>query len=218
MRHIGLFAGIATLALSAAAQAAPLVFGDRAAFESNLVAQDTDGFDRADYGFGASFSILSDSQMSSARGETDFTSTGFSNTNLVGPINGSAGSYCAGCNGSFQLGFTTTSIGNTDGITAFGIDILDNVSSFAYDAFVSFADGSMETFDLGSGPSFFGITSTKRIAAIDFTQANGNPAQSGQFSIDNLTIGEVAPIPLPAGLPLALLGLGALAGVRLRAA
>ena len=51
--------------------------------------------------------IQSDAIMSAVLGETDYRTTGFNNLNIV-----SGGRYCAGCNGSFELSFATTSAGS----------------------------------------------------------------------------------------------------------
>ena len=53
----------------------------------------------------------SDAAMSSVLGETRYTTTGFPNHNMVADgFTGFDHAYCAGCNGSFTLDFTETSI------------------------------------------------------------------------------------------------------------
>src|SRR5688500_17216263 len=58
-----------------------------------------------------------DVTMSAILGETDYMTTGFLNWNLV-----SGGYYCAGCNGSFELSFLTTTVGNAEGVNGVGVD------------------------------------------------------------------------------------------------
>src|SRR5207248_5386743 len=51
------------------------------------------------------------SAMSAVVGETEYTSTFYNDTNLVFHFPGSTDAiYCSGCNGSYQLSFTTTSV------------------------------------------------------------------------------------------------------------
>jgi len=60
---------------------------------------------------------------------------------------------------------------------------------------------------------FWGFISDMEFSSLSFvegTQANGVET----YTLDNLTTGGVAPVPLPAGLPLLLAGLGGLAALR----
>ena len=190
-----------------------LQYNDRSSFEATLSTIITDDYSATAYSVGDNFDTLStdshsNSQMNSIFGETDYFTTGFSNLNLIikQPANPS---YCAGCNGSFRLGFTTTSIGNASGVFGVGFDILGNSSSLPYDAFVTFGDSSTINFDLGIGPGFFGLTSDIGITSIHLGLANGIATTEGSFEIDNLTIG------VPEPTTIALLGLG-LAGIGYR--
>ncbi|PWJ14390.1 VPLPA-CTERM sorting domain-containing protein [Jannaschia seohaensis] len=224
--HLGSFLFVATVLCAAVAQAATVTYSDRTTFLAQLSASDTDTFDRAVYASGdvgslVDFERYSDAGMSAVRGETDFASTGFSDLHYVGQVvAGLDSAYCAGCNGSFRLGFTTTSLGTTQGVGGVGVTIDRNSSILSYDAFVTFGDNSTATYDLGTGGRFFGIASDSLVQSIHVTQASGQPttdASSG-FVIDDLTIGTLAPVPLGPALPLMLSGIGALALMRRRRA
>lgn len=178
------------------AEAATTIHANRAAFEGELASSFTDTYG-AELGYPGSFSVLSSAAMSAVVGQTKYTSTGFSNVNIVG-----FGYYCAGCNGSFTLDFTATSFTQGGGVFGAGLDILYNASGF-YDALVTFGDGSTQLYDL-TGPGFWGITSSTGIASVAFGPS-GNPSQAGYFGIDNLTIGA---IPEPATWALLVTGFG----------
>lgn len=188
---------------------AATTFSDRTLFEPTLNTSVTDDYSNA--GYGTPLSILSDANMSAVLGETTYSSTGFTNHNLIAD-HGLNNTYCAGCNGSFNLGFASTSVGTSDGVYGVGFDY-NNGSNPTYTAFVTFGDGSTENYALPTtSNSFFGITSDLLIASMHLGLINGGVSTSGYFYMDNLTIGSVSAVPLPAGLPLygagiALLGL-----------
>lgn len=202
----GLVVG-ALLAMSAStANATITFFGDRASFEGSLGAMIIDSYDNPGYGVG--FQIHSNAVMSAVLGETDYFTTGFSDWNFHLPDD----TYCAGCNGSFQLSFGTTSLGTSDGVYGVGIDVLANDFGLPYTAFITYGDGSTENVALAPGGSFFGVTADQLISSIHFGLAGGAATQNGAFVIDNLTIGSA--IPAPGAL--AMLGLGGLVGMRRR--
>jgi hypothetical protein len=109
--------------------------------------------------------------------------------------------YCAGCNGSYELRFANTSISEGGiGVQGVGIDIIVNSNNLPYVAYVTYGDGTTENFQLpvvSFGENvFFGITSPQLIEKIHFGLVNGGTTTSGIFSIDNLTLGSV-PLVVP---------------------
>lgn len=225
---VALFGAVPYFSMSA--HAAAITYADRTSFAAQLLTSDTGTFSRSVYNAGDNPSPgrgiqnYSNAGMSAVRGETDFTSTGFGrevNYVLGTDSNASNRAYCGGCNGSFVLGFTTTSLGMGLGIGGVGLDILFNstLESNRHSAFVTFGDGSMQTCALPSGESFFGIASDLLVSSINFTPSpTGAPRLGCCFIIDNLTIGAAAPlpVPVPAALPLVLSGIGVLGLLRRR--
>lgn len=217
-----LFGALTSFSMSA--HAATVTYTDRNSFAAQLLTSDTDTFSGSVYTSGDSpggppnARSYTNAGMSAVRGETDFTATYFSSNYVFGPFGtGSNTYYCAGCNGSFTLGFTTTSLGTNLGVGGVGLDILFNntFKENRYSAFVTFGDGSMQTYALPAGKSFFGIASDLLVSSINFTSSpTGGSRGACCFIIDNLTIGAaapiLAPIPIPAGLPLVLSGVGLL--------
>ncbi len=186
--------GITTLvvgvlaALATQASAVTSIFTDRAMFEAQLGTKITDDYSNPGYDLNGpdEVDVFSDVEMSSVIGETDYVTTGFSNSNLVLFQTTNPG-YCAGCNGSFRLGFTTTSIGTANGVFGVGFEFT-NFGDPSYTAFVTFGDTSSMNLALPS--SFFGITSDLAINSIHFGLPDGGPTTEGAFAIDNLTVPE----------------------------
>lgn len=178
---------------------------DRAAFEASLGASVNDDYENASYMF-----VQSDSVMSGVLGETQYNTTGHSNNNLVFESGGEH-YYCAGCNGSFLLDFTNTSVGTSDGVFGVGFDFF-NQSSPLYYALVSYGDGSIENIAFNQVAflelEFWGITSNLLISSIHFGLVDGGATSSGSFGLDNLTIGSAAVSSIPAPASIALLSLG----------
>lgn len=221
---------IAILLLSPlAAGADPVPYLDRIAFEAVLGMKIVDDYSSAGYRSGdlgdptdPDQDVHSDAHMSSVLGETAYVTTGFSNLNIV--FNQLADpKYCAGCNGSFELDFQDTSVGDARGVFGVGFDFFNTYDGFLYSAFVTFGDGSTAAFPLAqetfwpdrTSMRFFAITAAERIQSIHFATADGASSTSGSFGIDNLTIGSPAPVPEPATLLMLGSGLAAL-GVRRR--
>ena len=188
------------------------IYTDRSSFEASLGASVIDDYSSPGYNF-----IQSDLAMSSVLGETNYSATGFPDNNVVfNPPGTTDFIYCAGCNGSFVLSFTTTSVGSTDGIFGVGFEFSNGVfrvpSVPLYDAFVTFGDGSKQSIPLPFAiflpplNNFFGITSSLSVKSIAIGLPNGQATNQGAFSLDNLTIGKPVPGPLP------LLGVGAAFG------
>lgn len=212
----------AALALVASAShALPIQYaGNRAGFEATLSTKITDDYSAytvGDISNSPSLHVYTDAGMSAVLGETDYRSTTFQDVNITFPFPPSGNlAYCAGCNGSFLLSFTSTSVGDATGVFGVGFDILEATN---FHAFVVFGDNTTLDVALASlAPGFWGITADERIRSIHVGLANGAPTSSGAFdgiSIDNLTIGrqgetvDPAPVPEPAGI--ALLGAGLVA-------
>ena len=199
------------------------IFSDRSPFESELDTFIVD--DYSDPGYlagddfnGVTFDSHTDTNMSSIIGETQYTTTGFDNNNLIAGQSSGDPYYCAGCNGSFLLDFTSTSVGNSSGVSGVGFDIEGTAEGvFGTFAFVTFGDGSSDNFFLPERvDEFWGITSDLLISSIHFGLENGetNTTNSVQrMALDNLTIGSretATSVPEPAST-LALLTFGAAA-------
>ena len=196
------FALFMTLGFIASANAT-VIHNSRAIFEGTLGASITDDYEDSSYVFNQS-----NAAMTAVLGETSYTSTGHNNINIV--FN-SAGSqrYCAGCNGSYLLDFTSTSVGSASGVFGAGFDIFSNLATRdgSYYAYVTFGDASTSNYLLSNGGSFWGITSSLLISSIHVGMINGGTTIDGSFSHDNLTIGAAA-VDAPEPVTLALLGLG----------
>lgn len=199
--------GLLALVVSGAVSALPVLDTDRATFEARLGTMIVDGYDTPLYPAG--FNVLTDADMSARLGETRYQSTGFPNLNIV-----TDGHYCAGCNGSFLLDFTATSVGTSDGVYGVGLDVSGDEDVYGTVAFVTFGDGATANYAipaLSAGLQFWGLSSDTLIRTIHFGLADGgtNTSQSVQrMALDNLTIGSrggPAPVAEPASL--ALLGL-----------
>ena len=102
--------------------------------------------------------------------------------------------------GITAFGFDHSGIGNaSNGKTRLGIILGPTVESFLSDL-----------TGVASEAGFFGV-----ITDIEFTSVFLATSTNDSFSLDNLTYGTApTPVPLPAGLPLLLLGIGGLATVR----
>ncbi len=205
--------------LSLPAQSA-MMYMDRTLFSSTLGSSITDGYDNPPY----MEDFYNNAAMSAVFGETVYQSTGFTETNTVSG-SGDSRHYCSGCNGSFLLDFTSTSVGTSAGVFGVGFDVFGDENVFGTTAFVTFGDGTTMNYaipDASTGEfPFWGITDSLLIASIHFGGLDGAPTQVTRMALDNLTIGamgDMSPIPVPAAIWLfgsALLGL---AGFRRRAA
>ena len=179
------------VAFCAPSQAATTMDTVRATFLGRLNTSVTDDYSALGYKSGdltnlASFDHQSNAHMSAVLGETEYTTTGFSNTNFIQSPDTPDPNYCAGCNGSFRLTFTSTSVGTGNGVFGAGFD--SEYTSTSYVAYVTFGDGSTTEVSL-NGLAFFGITSDKLIRSIHVGLAGGLSTQSGAAVIDNLTVG-----------------------------
>lgn len=219
MKHLSRLAGLGLILLPVSALGS-VVYSDRTTFEGELTASIVDDYSDAGYTAGdvfdnPTFDGFTSAGMSAVLGETSYETTGFVDNNLVAQANGNP-YYCGGCNGSFLLDFTTTSIGTASGVFGVGVDYY-NSGNPQYIAFVTYGDGSTENIAVPLVPfgatfdGFFGITSNLGISSIHFGLMNAGTTQSGSFAIDNLTIGSGATdVPAPGALGLLGLSLGAM--------
>jgi hypothetical protein len=198
-----------------ASHAAVVTYANQATFLGSLGSYVLDDYSAAGYGVGdvtnsPTFDLHTNASMSAVLGETSYQSTGFANLNIISTSNGD-GTYCAGCNGSFRLDFTSTSVGSVNGIYGFGFNFKNFSSAYPYVAFVTFGDNTTANYllPLSTAFAYFGLTTDQLVKSVHLGLANGVSTQSGAFLLDNLTIGA-APVPLPAAAWLLLSGLGGL--------
>ncbi len=190
---------------------AATIYSDRTSYENDLFNSITDDYSNSGYNF-----VNSNTGMSAVLGETSYTSTSFVDLNIV-----SSEQYCSGCNGSFELDFTTTSLGSASGIFGVGLDLFEVKTNDNY-AFVTFGNSATQNYLLptqvydSTSSTFWGITSSDEISSIHFGLINGGAftnadSNSQRIFVDNLTIGNQA-TTVPEPTSIALLGLG-LAGL-----
>jgi MYXO-CTERM domain-containing protein len=171
---------IITSAAGRAEAATPTYYNSLPAFQADITFTVTDDYSNPGYVF-----IQSDAVMSAVIGETDYQSTGFNNLNIV-----NGGYYCAGCNGSFELSFQTTSVGAPTGVNGVGVYIQVHSLAVPYYAYITFADGTTANIALPGAGSFWGVAAPERIERIHFGLSMGGTTQNGSFGIDNLIVGD----------------------------
>ena len=219
----GLFVSALTFAsLAMAGVANAVIFNDRIPFEATLGVSITDDYSSPGYAAGdrfdfPTFDIHSNANMSAIFGETRYTTTGNPNNNIIGGQRQGDPYYCAGCNGSYLLDLTATSIGTANGVFGVGLDVLIEEELVAgTTAFVTYGDGTTENFVIPGLPDvttdqFWGITDPRLITSIAFGLPSGVPSGTTRMAQDNLTIGTQA-VVLPEPSAILLFGLG-LAGL-----
>ena len=189
------------------------LFSDRTVFESQLGTRILDDYSNAGYLVNENpqfpiVHVLSDAAMSAVLGETVYTATRYPNTNIVLSQTGQESRYCSACNGTFRLGFATTSVSEAGGVFGASFDVFRLVNNSVWTehphAFVTFADGSTTSVGLGGG--FFGVTTNQRIQSIHVGRADGSASDRLYIEIDNLTIGNSPVIGVsidikPGGIP-----------------
>ncbi|MEM7158860.1 MAG: MYXO-CTERM sorting domain-containing protein [Myxococcota bacterium] len=172
---------LGTLAAAGSAQAAtPTFYTDLATFQSDITVTVTDDYSDPGYVF-----IQDDIAMSGVLGETDYMTTGFNNLNIV-----NGGYYCAGCNGSFELSFLTTSVGVATGVHGVGAYIQTHNLGVPYYAYITFADGTSLDIALPAAGNFWGVAAPERIERIHFGLSMGGATTNGSFGIDDLIVGS----------------------------
>src|SRR5262245_41262332 len=119
-----LILGLVLLTPLRALAASPTFWATRAAFVADLdpTKTVTDDYSNAGYVF-----QQSDAAMTAVLNQTAYTATGFANNNIV-----VGGRYCAGCNGSFRLTFTGTTVGTAQGVYGVGLDVVTNAGNPGY--------------------------------------------------------------------------------------
>jgi MYXO-CTERM domain-containing protein len=164
-----------------AAAATPTYYDNLAAFQVDVTDTVTDDYTNPGY-----VGNQGDAQMSAVLGETDYMTTGFANLNLVT----GNGTYCSGCNGSFELSFTTTSMGEPEGVNGVGFYVFSHDVAQGYFAYITFADGETANIPIPAAGNFWGVSAPERIERIHIGLLDGGSTQQGYFEMDNLIIGD----------------------------
>jgi hypothetical protein len=218
MKNIILLKIVSCLFFFSCTTTAMTIYTDEVDFNNHIGQRFTDDYDSEGYQF-----LQTNEQMSAVHNQTKYAATGFPDINIVSQITtGESHYYCAGCNGSFQLDFTDTSLSDEQGIFGVGINFKHvDTSDFDgnpvvdfpdYVAYVTFGNNSVENFTLPAGLSstefFWAITSEDRIQTIHFGLRDGLPTQEGDFSLLDLTIGnKKSAVSEPNALLLLFLGI-----------
>lgn len=216
-----IFAAMFAFVVTQDVYAATVIYGDRTLFMEQLSSSITDGYDAPGYSSGDIANInhdsyFSDAAMSAVLGETRYFDTGWGSNNLVADQNLDP-YYCTGCNGSFLLDFTATSVGSGEGVYGVGLDVVENANeingNLLVHAYVTYGDDTQQNILLPASPAFWGITSDKLVRSIHIGESGGGGTTSLIFKMDDLTIGAAAAVPVPATMWLMVSGLIGLAGV-----
>lgn len=202
-------ASLNTVAMDAA-KAANL-FADRSNFAAQLKNVITDDYENPAYQFS-----MSNAEMSAVRNETRYVSTAFLNLSLIPEYDVGQHGYCAGCNGSYLMDFSATSIQQTGGVFGVGFDYVSNGAPAT--VYVRYVDGTSENIALGTTDwGFFGLTSSHLIQSLAFGLPDGGATDQIYVMQDNLTIGQsIAAVPEPTEALMLSAGLLALAVARRR--
>lgn len=207
--------GMLTALIGAASAASAVVFDNRVAFEAQLNDIVIDGYELPAYSAGGDFGGASkthtDAQMNAIFGETIYKTTGFLNFNRILRQNSGNHFYCAGCNGSYELDFTDTSVGTTSGVYGVGLNLIPTEPLYGTIAYVTYGNGTTENIAISEATGFWGITAPLLIAKIHFGGLNGATSKNvfaERMAMDNLTIGMS--VPECSSFAAALLALGGL--------
>jgi len=171
---------LTVLAAWRAEAATPTYYNNLVNFQADITSTVTDDYQNPAY-----VAQQSNAVMNAVLGQTDYMTTGFLNWNLV-----PGGYYCAGCNGSFELSFQTTTVGTAAGVNGVGMNIPFNDAGTPYYAYITFADGTTANILLPAAGSFWGVAAPERIERIHFGLSMGGTTQAGGFGIDNLIVGD----------------------------
>lgn len=123
------------------------------------------------------------------------------------------------CLGSDNSTFAPRRLSFVDGpVSAFGFDFINNLTE-APD--VNIIQATVETtrgtqvFDISARHGFFGLTAASTgIVSVVLQKLEDVGTARSNWTVDNVTVAEAAPIPLPAGFWLMALGIGAFAARR----
>lgn len=175
-------AGAIVMCTAGRAEAAtPTYYNNLPAFQADITSTVTDDYSNPGYA-----GNQGNAAMNAVIGETDYMTTGFANWNLIV----GASHYCAGCNGSFELSFQTTSVGNAIGVNGVGMSVEAHDVGMPYYAFITFGDGTTANIVLPAAGTFWGVAAPERIESIHIGLSNGASTTGGYFEMDNLIIGD----------------------------
>lgn len=189
---------------STAAHAAVFdLFSDRTTFESELTSLTTETFN----GFAVDQSF---NGFAVDVGDFSLNADAIGNRNLIDalPAVPNGGDIDGTTFLNYFLNGSSATIVFDAAITAVGFDI-QNFGNVGNVSTLSVLDGVFDQTDIPGGTLFFGLVSDTAFTSLTFTSEINDG-----FALDNLTYGTTAPIPVPAGLPLILGGLGAIAMLR----
>ena len=174
----------------------PEIQFDRDAFYARLGSVVIDDYEDPSY-----VSPMTDAEMSAVLGEVSYSVVSGDPSfpsHYVNESNANAytNAWCNGCNLDTILDFTGTSVGTISGVRNVGFEIVIN-GNVAFDAVVSFGDGSSRTYalpvlsDVGDGTPylFWGIRSSLHITQIQL-RASSTGSFSAALVLDNLVFGS----------------------------
>jgi hypothetical protein len=214
-RNVGVIVvSLSLVFVARTAQAATVTYNALAGYQASTGTTVLDtydvGYDHGDVVDQPLNDVHTDAHMSGVLGETDYKATGNPNVNIV-ESQGTNANYCAGCNGSFELIFTSTSVGPASGVFGVGLNFENFIPTVLYHAFVTFGNGTTADFALPFNAdltAFWGITSDLAINKIDFGLPNGGATNNGGFLIDDLRISAAPTAAVPEPTSIVLLGSG----------
>ncbi len=208
------------LAVWSSTDAAPITYSSHSAFTASIGSSIVDTFSNSGYTSGdvqdgPDFDWFYNAGMSAVLGQTDYFATGYGDgANLVDQTGGNP-FYCGGCDGSFLMTFTSTTVGTATGVygAGFSIRASSNPTLQPTYAHITFGDLTTANYLMLSG-QFFGVTNDALIQSIHIGGLGGAATTDMYFEMDDLEIGASpsagSPIPEPTSL---LLLSSALAGV-----